>query len=136
MPYVVQGFALPDVGTNTVAAVKTLAGKDSLVKRDDEWTLVLYNAGASGGQCGGTSTSQSGGADSCVSIPSGKLCAEVKVTAGLPNIAACAFNFKYDGAGCSGAKAHTAVVGIGADSNGIPLSDEVKFVSISCYAEG
>ncbi|KFY25367.1 hypothetical protein V491_01779 [Pseudogymnoascus sp. VKM F-3775] len=129
-------FALPAVGNNAAAAVGSLTEKDTLVKRDDEWTLVLYNAGESGGQCGGTSTSQSGGADSCVSIPSGKFCADVKVTAGLPNIAACAFNFKYDGAGCNGESARREVVGIGADSNGIPLTDDVKFVSISCYAEG
>jgi hypothetical protein len=64
------------------------------------------------------------------------LYAEVKVTAGLPNIAACTFNFKYNSAGCSGGTAQSKIVGIGADSNGIPLSDEVKFVSISYYAKG
>lgn len=132
-PYVAQGFALPHVGSNAVAAVEAVPVEGVVVPRqEDEWTLVLYNEGENGGQCGGTSEEHSGGSGVCLGWQTAtKLCADLKVAANV-GIASCSFSFKYDGDNCSGANDKTETVSAGEDSNGVSLTDDVKFVSITC----
>ncbi|KAK2763324.1 hypothetical protein FQN54_009960 [Arachnomyces sp. PD_36] len=134
-PLISQGFALPqpEIGNNAVAAVTAVPVDAAVVPRQsDEWTLVLYNEGENGGQCGGTSEEHTGGSGVCLGWQTAtKLCADLKVTANL-GIASCSFSFKYDGDNCSGDNSKTETVEAGKDSNGVPLTDDVKFVSIEC----
>ncbi|KAK1753254.1 hypothetical protein QBC47DRAFT_363063 [Echria macrotheca] len=95
-----------------------------LIKRDDEWTLVLYNAHKKGGQCGGTGETRSGDSDRCEDITN-KKCADISVNANV-GIASCSFSFKSES--CSGPRKNYSVVQGGTDQNGVDLDDDVKFL--------
>jgi len=138
VPYLAQGFALPDAKPATEVAslsnTVSFATVDLLSKRaDDEWLMVIYNNGPKGNQCGGVANKFDGKGNLCQGLTGvvGKLCADVKleVNAGF---AKCDFSFRADGTHCGGKEREHVSVHKGKDSNGVKLSDDVRFVSISC----
>ena len=80
---------------DTLITADALAAVPALVKRDDEWTMVLYNEHKKGSQCGGTSSAKSGDSDQCLDITS-KKCVDLSVKRDL-GIADCTFNFRLRG---------------------------------------
>ncbi|KAK7744744.1 hypothetical protein SLS62_010046 [Diatrype stigma] len=130
-----SGLALPnDWNTTRVvekeAAAPTWQNEPILHKRDEEWTMVLYNEHKNGGQCGGTSTPVSGNGGVCRNIV-GKYCADLKVAVST-GIASCTFNFVKNGDCNSGTIESEQTVQAGKDSNGVDLSGDVQFVSVGC----
>ncbi|KAL6693498.1 hypothetical protein J3F84DRAFT_380967 [Trichoderma pleuroticola] len=111
-------------------------GEDDLLNKrqpDDEWLLVMYSNGKDN-QCGGTRSESTGKKfGSCLGLSklSGKLCADIKVGANI-GVAKCDFSFRYDGTTCGGGENDHETVYAGKDSNGVKLSDSVKFVSVTC----
>ncbi|KAK8076478.1 hypothetical protein PG994_003750 [Apiospora phragmitis] len=62
----------------------------------------------------------------------GGVCADMKVNVGMPFT--CTLSFKEDGddPNCGGKEVKKVTADKGKDDNGVELSDEVKFVQITC----
>ncbi|KAK0657910.1 hypothetical protein B0T16DRAFT_488960 [Cercophora newfieldiana] len=129
----VHCIALPPVNTTLIPADE-LPSNRNLFKREEEWTLVLYNEHKKGGQCGGQSETKTGDSDQCLDITN-KKCVDIKVNPNV-GIASCSFGFKAES--CSGPRKNYEVVqgGSSHDKNGVDLNDEVKFVSVTCSLGG
>ena len=125
LPCLIAGLALPDTATSTPTRFRSTSDEGLLFRRDDEWTMVLYNENKSGGQCGGTSRKVTGNSDSCIDVKDSK-CVDLKVGY---SIASVIFNWKRDS--CSGDRVQYNVVQGGTDSNGVDLNDQVFFVQIT-----
>lgn len=146
MPLFTQALAHPAVGNfleikrSDIAAGQPVTfdlakrgEADLLNKRqeEDEWLVVMYDNG-SGDQCGGVSNQVVGkkeGLCSALGDLAGKICTDVKVGANI-GVAKCDFSFKSGG--CSGSEENHITVYAGQDSNGVSLTDQVRFVSVTC----
>lgn len=127
-----HGSALPTVHSDLLKPLeKVPGGIEAHVRRgDDDWMMVMYNQGSDGGQqCGGTYEPVTGSSGSCNVIPGDKWCVDLKV-----NLGVCTFAFKSEGSSgaCSGGEEAAVTIEAGKDSNGVSLSDKVKFVSVEC----
>jgi hypothetical protein len=144
VPYLAHGFAIPDAntaveirGNNAVTwnPALTFRSTELVSKRadDDEWVMVVYNGGSDTNQCGGTANNFSGTSSLCQGLTNvvGKICADVKVQANV-GIASCTFSFRADGSNCGGTERQSVKVDAGKDSNGVKLSDDVRFINIDC----
>ncbi|KAF2807076.1 uncharacterized protein BDZ99DRAFT_465800 [Mytilinidion resinicola] len=153
LPFLAQGIAVPDA--NPEIEVSDPAGitkrvpfhTTDLTKRgsshtidlwnkratDDDWLMVIYNDGTSKNQCGGTPNNFKGTGSICEGLGGvvGKICADLKVQANV-GFAKCDFSFRADGNSCGGKERENVSVKKGHDSNGVKLSDDVRFVSIDC----
>lgn len=145
LPYLAQGFAVPDanpaievkrtaeaVSTTNVVPFKSFPLLSTRAD-DDEWLMVIYNNGNTDDQCGGTPNEFSGKSSLCQGLTGvvGKICADVKVSANV-GFAKCEFSFRADGSNCGGTERQAVTVNKGDSSNRVKLSDDVKFVSINC----
>lgn len=138
VPYLAQGIALPDAQpaiavTNLSPAVPFVSNNLISKRADDEWLMVIYNNGKPGDQCGGVANNFNGKNSLCQGLGgvTGKVCADLKVQANM-GFAQCEFNFKGDGSSCGGNVQKKVTVHKGKDSNGVKLSDDVRFVQINC----
>jgi hypothetical protein len=143
VPYLAHGLAIPDANTATEIRGNKVTWNPALTFRstelvskradDDEWVIVIYNGGSDTNQCGGTANNFSGTSSLCQGLTNvvGKICADVKVQANV-GIASCTFNFRADGFNCGGTKRQSVKVDAGKDSNGVNLSDDVRFINIGC----
>ncbi|OIW26468.1 hypothetical protein CONLIGDRAFT_646635 [Coniochaeta ligniaria NRRL 30616] len=99
-------------------------------RADDEWVLVQYNAGASGGQCGGTDTPTTGSAlSTCVNKITGGLCIDFSLGSST-GIASC--TVKFDGSKCGGTSGGSTSVDNGKSVKGYNIGDDVKFIEVDC----
>jgi hypothetical protein len=98
----VAGIAVPaapasnGLETRVVEVIRAENATDAaslLLRRDDEWTIVIWDQKPSGGQCGGTSTTVASTSDGYKSFASGKWCADMDVSVNV-GVAACTFNSK------------------------------------------
>ncbi|KAF2430656.1 hypothetical protein EJ08DRAFT_214966 [Tothia fuscella] len=146
LPLFTQALAHPAIGNSlAIKRSEIVAGQpasfdlekrgsvDLLNKRqnDDEWLVVMYDNG-SGDQCGGVSGDVVGKKDGLCkefSNLAGKICADVKVGVNI-GVAKCDVSFKSGG--CGGTEENHVTVYAGQDSNGVPLTDQVRFVSVTC----
>lgn len=138
LPHLTQGLALPEPGTSLDLAtretfIKTFDLLETRADEADEWEMVIYAGSSNGGQCGGTPNNFAGTGNLCEHLlgVQGKLCADLKVGANI-GFAKCEFNFKADGTSCGGSSLKDVTLNKGTDNNGVSLSDQVRFVSITC----
>lgn len=94
----------------------------------------MYDNG-SGDQCGGISNQDVTGKKEglCKRLGSlvGKICTDVKVGINI-GVAKCDFSFRTDSSVCGGAEENHVTLYAGEDSNGVSLTDQVRFVSVTC----
>ena len=137
-PYLVQGIVVPNAGSTVeiprITDAIPLATTNLLLKRaeDDEWQIVIYNNGKLGDQCGGVANTFTGKGSLCQGLVGtvGKLCAGAKVGVNLPFVT-CEFKFKEAGEDCGGDEVEKISLKPGERTDGVNLSDEVKFVQIT-----
>jgi hypothetical protein len=137
-PYLAYGIAVPSTSPAVKVAQLTktvpFATVDLVSKRaDDDWLLVIYNNGSEGDQCGGVANKIDGKGSQCRRLDgvTGKICADAKVQAHV-GFTKCEFSFRTEGTSCGGTERQKVTVDKGEDSNGVKLSDDVKFVAINC----
>ena len=148
LPLLTQALVHPAVGnTLTIKKSEIAAGQPVTLdlaarneahvlnkRADDEWVVVMYDNG-SGDQCGGVSNQEVTGKKEglCKGLGNlvGKICTDVKVGINI-GVAKCDFSFRTDSSGCGGAEENHVTLYAGEDSNGVSLTDQVRFVSVTC----
>lgn len=108
----------------------TLNGTSHVLPREDdgEWTMVLYDNAASGGQCGGTSFSDTAGGESksCTTTGSTTNCVNLSVNTGFLS---CTWSFTKN---CGqNPPANSITVNGGGSTTGQDVAS-VQFVSVQC----
>ena len=91
---------------------------------------MQYNAGASGGQCGGTDTPTTGTAlSTCINKITGGLCVDFSLGSST-GLARC--TVKFDGSKCGGTSGGSTTVESGKNTRGYEIGDDVKFIEVDC----
>jgi hypothetical protein len=95
--------------------------------------MVIYNNGKPGDQCRGVANTFTRKGSLCQGIIGtvGKLCAGAKVGVNLPFVT-CEFKFKEASTDCGRDEVETISLKPGESLDGVNLSDDVKFVQITC----
>lgn len=90
--------------------------------------MVIYENPATGGQCGGTSSKQSGVmSNMCLSLSRAAQCFDFEVGSGFTR---CRFDPKKSS--CNDPPVIEQTVNGGQDSNGVSLDTQVYFVEVEC----